>query len=77
MQSFTMSVSLPKTLKKEMDHICRDEHRSKSGLVQEALRHYVEMKKWSRLQREISVKARKLGIVSEDDVEDLVDEVRS
>jgi predicted transcriptional regulator len=71
------SISLPSQLSKEVDRVARTEHRTKSGVIQEAVRQYLELRNWQEAQREVSARARRLGLSSEDDVERIIDEVRS
>jgi CopG family transcriptional regulator/antitoxin EndoAI len=61
---------------RELERIAREEHRTKSELIREALRRYVEARKWKQLQAEMAARARQLHITTEEDVERLVDEVR-
>lgn len=72
----TTSISLPVPLSRELEKEARIEHRTKSGMIQEAIRYYLENKRWKKLQRDIAERARRAGVVSEDDIEDLVDEIR-
>ena len=71
------SISLPDALSKEIDRVAKKEHRTRSGVIQEAVRQYLELRKWQVAQREVSARARSLGLVTEEDVERVVDEVRS
>lgn len=70
------SISLPSNLGKQVEKAAKEEDRTRSELVREALRLYLGERKWSELQKETSAKARALGMVSERDVEKAVDEVR-
>lgn len=70
------SVSLPAEMTKEIERLAKEEHRTKSGVVQEAIRQYLEMKKWHGLQNKLSAMARRLGVSSDDDIEEIVDRVR-
>ncbi|MBI1883728.1 MAG: ribbon-helix-helix protein, CopG family [Chlamydiae bacterium] len=76
MKSITTSFSIPKILEQELKKEARKEHRTKSGLIQEAIRFYLENKRWKKLQQDIILRASRLGISSPDDVEDMVDEER-
>lgn len=50
MTTATVNVSFPKALLKTMDRVAREESRSRSELLREAVRAYVEQKrKWKRL----------------------------
>lgn len=71
------SISLPEALSKEIDRVAKKEHRTRSGVIQEAVRQYLELRKWQEAQREVSARARRLGLSTEADVERLIDEVRS
>ena len=73
----TTSISLPALLQKELEKEAKAEHRTRSGLIQEAIRYYLETKRWKKLQRETAERARQLGIRSEEDVENLVDSIRT
>lgn len=72
----TLTVSLPPKLLREAERAAREEHRTKSELVREALRFYIEERRWRKLQRELSVHARARGIRSEEDVDRLVHSIR-
>ena len=50
MSTATVNTSFPKTLLKTMDHVAKQESRSRSELLREAARIYVERKqRWGRL----------------------------
>lgn len=61
---------------KEIEKIAKEENRTRSELIREALRRYIAEKQWRRLQRYGIKKAKKLGL-KEEDVELLVEEYRS
>lgn len=71
-----ISISFPSQLSKEVDKMAKAEHRTKSGFIQEAVRYYLESRRWKKLQRKITGRAREMGIETEDDIEALVDSVR-
>jgi CopG family transcriptional regulator/antitoxin EndoAI len=73
----TWSISLPPKLEKEAEKAAKEEHRTKSELIREALRRYLEGRQLRKLQAYGAKRARELGIVSEDDVDRLVHEYRS
>lgn len=75
-KTVTATISLPKELAHAVSEMAHAEHRTRSGLIQEAIRVYIETKKWRVLQRDIQIRARHLGIGSETDVEELLDELR-
>ena len=76
-KSMVASISLPEDISKEIDQIAKVEHKTKSGIIQDAVRGYIEQKKWRELQMKVACRARKLKIESDADIEKLVAEVRS
>lgn len=72
----TWTVSLPPKLLKEAERTAKEEDRTKSELVREALRLYIEERRWQRLQRRTALQAQALGIRTEKDVDRLVHDVR-
>ncbi len=68
----TWTVSLPPNLVREAERAAKEEDRTKSELVREALRMYIEERRWRRLQRETAARAQALGLHNEDDVARLV-----
>lgn len=75
-KSSAASISLPTDIAKEVDKMAKLEHKTRSAVIQDAIRNYIEQRKWQELQAKISGRARKLRISSDDDIERLVDEVR-
>ncbi len=72
----TLTVSLPPKLLREAERTAHEENRTKSELVREALRFYIEERRWRKLQREVSARGQALGLTSEEDVDRLVHSVR-
>lgn len=72
----TWTISLPPTLVQEAERTAKEEHRTKSELVREALRLYLEDQQWRKLQKKTALKAQALGIRTEEDVDRLVHAVR-
>ncbi len=75
-KAINTSISLPQVLEKELSQEAKREGRTKSGLIQEAIRYYLENKRWKALQQDIALRASRMGIKSEDDLENLIDELR-
>ncbi len=71
-----LSLSLPPEMAAQVDEITKEEGRTKSELFREALRRYIEERKWARLYKYGELKAREKGI-TEEDIEDLVDARRT
>jgi len=70
-----LSISVPPKLYKQVNKWAKKESRTKSEFLREAIRQYIEAREWSELKKYGAQQALKLGI-REEDVEDLVDEVR-
>ncbi len=72
----SLTVSLPPDLLREAEQVAREENRSKSELVRDALQLYIEERRWRKVQREISARAQAVGIRSENDVDTLIHSMR-
>ena len=57
-----LSLSLPPELLREAETLARREGRTKSELLREALRRYIQEQKWRSLQRYGARRAQRLGI---------------
>ena len=77
MKAKTINVSLPEKLLVDIDRKAREEYRSRSELIKEATVFYIQTKdNRAILQQDISARARKMRINSEDDIEKTVDSLR-
>lgn len=74
--SRTWTISLPPGMEREATQVAKQERRTKSELVREALRVYLATRQWQSLQKSASIQARRQGIGSESDVENLIDKLR-
>lgn len=63
-----LSVSLPEKIAEELDRFARDTGRNKSDIVKESLSIFLWEMKLKAVQKKLGLKAKKLGIVSEEDV---------
>ena len=70
------TISLPPSLSKEALKIAKEEYRTRSELVREALRRYLENRTLDRIRAKLSRRFKALGIHTEEDVERLIDEGR-
>lgn len=70
-----LSLSLPPQLLREAESLAKREGRTKSELLREALRRYIQEQEWRSLQRDGTRRARRLGI-REAEVERVVTEYR-
>ena len=68
----TITLSLPPEMMEKIDQLVKEEGRTRSELVREAVRRYAEEREWKRLYRYGELKARERGI-TEDKIEDLID----
>ena len=69
-----VTISLPPDLLKKAEKAAKEENRTRSELLREALRWYLEEREWHTIYRYGEKKARTLDL-DEEDVERLVDEV--
>jgi len=63
-----LSISLPEKTSSELEKYAKSTGRSKSDIVKESINLYLWEAQFRKMQRRLSVKAKKLGIVSEEDV---------
>lgn len=72
----TITFSLPPDMAKQVEKVMQTEGRTRSELIREALRRYLQEREWRDIFRYGEQKARELGLTP-DDVERLVDEYRA
>ncbi len=70
-----VTISLSPDLLRKAERAAKDEQRTRSELLREALRRYLEDREWNKIYRYGEKKARAAGVDAED-VERLVDELR-
>jgi len=63
-----LSVSLPKNISEELDRFAKSTGRNKSDIVKESLSLFMWEMKLKTVQKKLGPKAKKQGIVSEEDV---------
>jgi metal-responsive CopG/Arc/MetJ family transcriptional regulator len=71
-----IKIRLPEDLFRDIGRISQEQNRELDQVIAEALRQYARNAQWAKLQGELSARARDLGITTEDDVEEIVDEIR-
>jgi CopG family transcriptional regulator/antitoxin EndoAI len=71
-----VTISLLPELLEEVERLAKEEKRTRSEFFREAIRRYIEDKKWERIYRYGRLKAKERGL-AEADVERLVDEYRA
>ena len=72
----TITFSLPPEMAAKVEEVRREEGRTTSELVREALRRYIQEREWKGLLRYGERRAREQGLAPED-TERLVDEYRA
>jgi len=76
MASKVINISLPEELLREIDEMAAKEHRTRSELFRASARYYLSQRyRWREIQRLAAERAQENGILTEDDVEELVDSV--
>lgn len=70
-----LPISLPPEMLEDVERLAKKERRTKSELVREALRRYIEDREWEAVRAYGSARARALG-VTEADVDRLIHEHR-
>jgi len=63
-----LSISLPEELWSELDAFARKTGRNKSDIVKESIGLYLWEARLRQIRRRLSAKAKRVGIVTEDDV---------
>lgn len=77
MQTQTLNIALPKKLVKKIDQQAKEEYRNRSELIREALRIYLKRREeWSQIFKAGRQAAKKMGITSEKQINDIVYEYR-
>lgn len=72
-----ITISLPIDLLQETQRVAREEARTRSDLIRDALRQYLASRRWQRLRQWGAETAERLGIKTEADLQRLLDEVRA
>jgi CopG family transcriptional regulator/antitoxin EndoAI len=68
----TITLSLPPEMVDKIEELMKEEGRTRSELLREALRRYAEEQEWKKIYRYGETKARQRGI-TEDQIEDIID----
>jgi CopG family transcriptional regulator/antitoxin EndoAI len=68
----TVILSLPPEMVDKIEELMKEEGRTRSELLREALRRYAEEQEMKKIYRYGEVKAREKGII-EDQIEDIID----
>jgi len=68
----TITLSLPPEMVDKIEELMKEEGRTRSELLREALRRYAEEQEMKKIHRYGEIKAREKGI-TEDQIEDIID----
>ena len=72
----SLSVTIPTELLKKLDVLQKQEMKSCSAIIAEALRQYIELNQYRKLQMELSAVARAKGIITKEDIDKVIHEAR-
>jgi CopG family transcriptional regulator/antitoxin EndoAI len=72
-----ITISLPTDLLRETQWVAKEETRTRSELIRDALRQYLASRRWQRLRQWGAETADRLGLKTEADLQRLLDEVRA
>ena len=70
-----VSISLPPDMNSEIQELAKEERRSVSELMREALRQYIALSTWKNAQKQARKVAKKKNI-SPEDIQDIIDQER-
>ncbi len=71
-----ISISIMPDFLKEVERVAGEENRTKSELIREALRRYIEDREWEKLTRYARRKSAEPEIITEEDIQHIVDKYR-
>jgi CopG family transcriptional regulator / antitoxin EndoAI len=72
MKARTFTLSLPDDLARKVERVAKEESRTRSELFREAVRRFMDARELETLRRQAAREAAKRGILTEEDVDELV-----
>lgn len=72
-----ITISLPEELLRDTERIAKEESRTRSELIRDALRQYLASRRWQRLRQWGADTAERLGLKTEGDLQRLLDQART
>ena len=72
-----ITISLPADLVRETQRVAREESRTRSDLIRDALQQYLTSRRWRRLRQWGAETADRLGLKTEADLQRLLEAVRT
>ena len=76
MENVLTSLSLTKDLEKKIKDLAQRRGQTKNSLIQEALRDFILRQELEPIERKMQAKARASGVETDEDVVELIHEVR-
>lgn len=64
-----LTISIPKNLKRDLKNFAQERDLPVSKITKDALRYYIWLNRWNKLQDAFAPVFKKLGIKTDDDVE--------
>jgi metal-responsive CopG/Arc/MetJ family transcriptional regulator len=64
----SISITIPTNLVEKLDEIQKEEMKTCSGIITEAIRQYVEWQQFKKIQKELSLIARAKKIMTAEDI---------
>ena len=64
----TLNLRIPDDLKRELERLCREQHRPASEVVRDSLRRYIAAEKFHSLRRKTLPFAEAQGFLTDEDV---------
>ncbi len=71
-----LTLSLPPEMVKEVESLVKDENRTKSELFREALRKYINDKRWQQIRQWGLRTSQELGISTDKEIDELIHKCR-
>ncbi len=72
-----ITISLPTNILRETERIAKEEVRTRTDVIREALNQYVASRRWQRLRQWGAQTAERLELKTEEDLQSLLDRVRA
>ena len=72
-----ITISLPTDMLRETERIAKEEVRTRTDVIREALNQYVASRRWRRLRQWGAQTAKRLELNTEEDLQNLLDRVRA
>lgn len=72
-----ITISLPTNILRETERIAKEEVRTRTDVIRDALNQYVASRRWQRLRQWGAQTAERLKLKTEEDLQNLLDRVRA